>query len=132
MRIEVGQMLAYVRIKQQASMTAFAQQMTQIADMITPPSGGAANTPSSSSAGTQRPGPSLQTGLRIDIVVVGIDVLFRVESRDLMALKLQNGVITVDRKAVTKNSGPKDIRLHMSASIQDIMIQDMRVSIWFF
>ena len=131
-RIEVGQMLAYVRIKQQASMTAFAQQMTQIADMITPPSGGAANTPSSSSAGTQRPGPSLQTGLRIDIVVVGIDVLFRVESRDLMALKLQNGVITVDRKAVTKNSGPKDIRLHMSASIQDIMIQDMRVSIWFF
>ena len=45
-----------------------------------------------------------------------------------MALKLQQGVITVDRKAVTTKSGPKDIRLHMSASVQDIMIQDMRVS----
>ena len=35
LRIEVGQMLAYVRIKQQASMTAFAQQLSQIATMIT-------------------------------------------------------------------------------------------------
>jgi hypothetical protein len=147
LRIEVGQMLAYVRVKQQASMTAFAQQLSQIATMITSDtsanrqssthhgaaggggggnagaggSRGAANTQSSSD------GPSLQSGLRVDVIVVGIDVLFRVESRDLMALKLQQGVITVDRKAVTTKSGPKDIRLHMSASVQDIMIQDMRV-----
>lgn len=34
--VEVGQMLAYVRIKQQASMTAFATQLTQITDALAP------------------------------------------------------------------------------------------------
>lgn len=33
---EVGQMLVYVRIKQQASMTAFAKQLTQITDALAP------------------------------------------------------------------------------------------------
>jgi hypothetical protein len=141
LRIEVGQMLAYVRVKQQASMTAFAQQLSQIATTIT--SDTSANRQSGSyhggenvsgaevgatdSQSNSNDGPSLQSGLRVDVIIVGIDVLFRVESRDLMALKLQQGVITVDRKAVTTKSGPKDIQLHMSASVQDIMVQDMRV-----
>ncbi|KAL4553401.1 hypothetical protein Ndes2526B_g03263 [Nannochloris sp. 'desiccata'] len=140
LRIEVGQMLAYVRVKQQASMTAFAQQLSQIATMITSDTsmnrqtsthhGGenVGGTGRNSTQANSDDGPSLQSGLRVDVIVVGIDVLFRVESRDLMALKLQQGVITVDRKAVTTKSGPKDIRLHMSASVQDIMIQDMRAA----
>ena len=147
LRVEVGQMLAYVRVKQQASMTAFAQQLTQIAAMITSDSSSSSSNGSSSSstgpsksgqgltapaapsaaAAASRGGPSLQSGLRVDIVIVGVDVLFRVESRDLMALKLQQGVVTLDRKAVTTKSGPKDIKLHISASVQDIMVQDMRV-----
>jgi hypothetical protein len=137
LKIEVGQMLAYVRIKQQASMTAFAQQLSQIATMITSDTSmdrqnsthrGGRGRGGTQATDNEESGPRLQSGLRVDVVIVGIDVLFRVESRDLMALKLQQGVITVDRKAVTTKSGPKDIRLHMSASVQDIMIQDMRAA----
>jgi len=141
LRIEVGQMLAYVRVKQQASMTAFAQQLSQIATTITSDTStnqqnstrhgdenvGGAGVGGNTSQPNSNSGPSLQSGLRVDVIIVGVDVLFRVESRDLMALKLQQGVITVDRKAVTTKSGPKDIQLHMSASVQDIMIQDTRV-----
>jgi hypothetical protein len=34
--VEVGQMLVYVRVKQQASMTAFATQLSQITEAIAP------------------------------------------------------------------------------------------------
>lgn len=39
------------------------------------------------------------------VTVVGIDVLFRVQSRDLMSLKLEQGRVTVDQRAVTRISG---------------------------
>lgn len=119
---EVGQMLAYVRIKQQASMTAFATQLTQLLQTVDGGSKGGGG-------GASQPGGlKLQSGLRVDIVVVGIDVLFRVQSRDLMSLKLQQGRVTLDRKAITRTSAPGDIRMHVSAMVQDIVLQDMRVS----
>lgn len=72
--VEVGQMLAYVRIKQQASMTAFATQLTQITDALAPPAGdgeGEAPTPPAPSrACTPEPPspkalPRLQKALRV-------------------------------------------------------------------
>lgn len=149
-KAEVGQLLAYVRIKQQASMTAFVTQLAQITQLIT--SEGKGNGPKGEGSTSRMPygelrrtvsladdgengkkklesdkaGPRLQSPLRVDIVVVGIDVLFRVQSRDLMSLKMQQGRVTLDKKAVTRHSGPGDIRLHLSATVQDVMVQDMQ------
>lgn len=143
-KAEVGQLLAYVRIKQQASMTAFVTQLTQITQLITSegnggkgeammPYGELRRTVSPVDSATKakmnesnKAGPRLQSPLRVDIVVVGIDVLFRVQSRDLMSLKMQQGRVTLDKKAVTRHSGPGDIRLHLSATVQDVMVQDMQ------
>jgi hypothetical protein len=48
----------------------------------------------------------------VTVTVVGIDVLFRVQSRDLMSLKLEQGRVTVDQRAVTRVSGePRPFRL---------------------
>jgi hypothetical protein len=143
-KAEVGQLLAYVRIKQQASMTAFVTQITQITQLITSEGNGGKGgdlmpygelrrtvSPVDSVAKAKmnesnKAGPRLQSPLRVDIVVVGIDVLFRVQSRDLMSLKMQQGRVTLDKKAVTRHSGPGDIRLHLSATVQDVMVQDMQ------
>lgn len=72
---EVGQMLAYVRIKQQASMTAFATQLTQITDALAPSdstsSSGASSpqrcaTPAAGQAPPAAPTlPKLQTALKV-------------------------------------------------------------------
>lgn len=72
---EVGQMLAYVRIKQQASMTAFATQLTQITDALAPGGSGAGSDASSPvrcatpPAGQPAPPPptlpKLQTALKV-------------------------------------------------------------------
>jgi len=122
---EIGQMLAYVRVKQQSSMTAFATQLMQLMRVVATD-----NSPQNPiPAAKARPaGMSLQSSLRIDVVIVGIDVLFRVQSQDLMSLKLQQGRVTMDRKAVTRTSLPKDIRLHVSAMVQDIVLRDMKAS----
>jgi hypothetical protein len=132
LQAEVGQMLAYVRIKEQASLTAFATQIMHISNVISRSKPAAPPTAEPAVVHTavagRSGGPKLQSSLRMDIVVVGIDMLFRVQSRDLMSLKLQQGRITLDRKAVTRTSSPSDIQLHLSASVQDIMLQDMLVS----
>lgn len=43
--------------------------------------------------------------LQVTITVVGIDMLFRVQSRQLMSLKLEQGRVTVEQRAVTRTSG---------------------------
>lgn len=133
--MEVGQLLAYVRIKQQASMTAFAQQLSQIVNNF---SGSASDESKPKDSKKQKKkkkvsaatptGFKLQSSLRVDVMIVGIDILFRVQSRDLMSLKLQQGKMTIDRKAITRASSPTDISLHISGTLQDIMVQDMRAS----
>lgn len=66
---EVGQMLAYVRIKQQASMAAFATQLSQITDALGGPAkGGAAAAEAAPPAQPPSPTaqlPKLQTGLKV-------------------------------------------------------------------
>lgn len=42
---------------------------------------------------------------QVTITVVGIDVLFRVQSRDLMSIKLEQGRVAVDQRLVTRGSG---------------------------
>ncbi len=39
------------------------------------------------------------------VTVVGIDVLFRVQSRDLMSLKLQQGKVLLEQRPITPASG---------------------------
>lgn len=124
--VEVGQMLAYVRIKEHASMTALASQIMHISTALSRENGDEPK-PTPMAVLPSATGPTLQSSMRVDIVIVGIDVLFRVQSRDLMSLKLQQGRIVLDRKSITRRSSPRDIKLHFSASIKDIIVQDMRV-----
>ena len=69
---EVGQMLAYVRIKQQASMTAFATQLSQITEALGGPGGeGGAKPAPAKPAVVEQPAsptahlPQLQSGLKV-------------------------------------------------------------------
>jgi hypothetical protein len=72
---EVGQMLVYVRIKQQASMTAFTKQLTQITDALAPagpaPPTAAAAAAAAAAQQQQRAAsptpylPKLQTALKV-------------------------------------------------------------------
>lgn len=153
-------MLVYVRIKQQASMTAFATQLSQITEALGGPGGGAAPKAKERERAVAPASPAphlpkLQTGLKVGwgqqhapslmpraarllasqttapagglgfsqlppsgcilpppllprqvtITVVGIDVLFRVQSRDLMSVKLEQGRVAVDQRVVTRMSG---------------------------
>jgi hypothetical protein len=70
--VEVGQMLAYVRLKQQASMTAFATQLTQITDALAP-SGEQAPAPPPKPV-EPAPGkqmlPRLQTALKVGHIML--------------------------------------------------------------
>ena len=118
---------------------------------------------------------------QVVVSVVGIDVLYRVQSRDLMSLKLEQGRVAVDQRPVTRASGgsregmagwlagvrlgdsrtllaatadgcavggaarrrgaacppprlvplvpfagPRDVRLHLAASVQDVVVRDLR------
>lgn len=125
--VEVGQMLAYVRIKENSSLTAFAAQIMQIQNVI---SREAVQKSTKSEAKPEKSltvEPRIQESMKIDVVVVGIDVLFRAQSRDLMSLKLQQGRFSMDQKAINQRSSPKDIGFHVSASIKDVLLQDLRV-----
>ena len=108
---EVGQLLAYVRIKQQASMTAFATQISQITQSLAPPGGGGKAAASSGGAGTAAARAGIhhmrrKPAFRLQLMVVGIDLLFRVQSKDLMSIKLQQGRLTMEQRAITSSSGP--------------------------
>lgn len=78
---EVGQMLAYVRIKQQASMTAFATQLSQITDALapggSPVAGGATASARCMTPPAEQPPlpastlPKLQTALKVGMAADG-------------------------------------------------------------
>lgn len=121
--VEVGQMLAYIRLKHQASLVSFVSQMMAVHE--------ATNRPDTKPDQQSKPGSGYQTGLRIDINIVGIDIICRVQSRDLFSLKLQQGNVAIDRKHVSKFSNPQDIKVHMSASVENMLVEDLRVSTLF-
>lgn len=126
--VEVGQMLVYFRVKQHGSVTAFMSQLSLMTKVITGDHKKNGSHQGQQNAATSPAnGPRPQSALRLDITIVGVDVLFRVQSRDLMSLKLQQGRVVMDQKAITAGSAPTDIRTHLSATVQDIMIQDVRV-----
>eukprot|EP00887_Chlorella_sp_A99_P007742 scaffold20.g7742.t1 len=123
--VEVGQLLAYVRIKQQASMTAFATQISQITQSLIPSDGGP-KAPAPGGGAAARARPRRQPSLLVHVTLVGIDLLFRVQSKDLMSIKLEQGRIAVEQRAITATSGPRDVSLHLAASVKDVVIQDLR------
>ena len=47
----------------------------------------------------------LLLAVQVRVTVVGIDVLFRVQSRDLLSLKLQQGKVFVEQRPITPASG---------------------------
>lgn len=70
LQAELGQMLACVRIKQQASMNAFATQLTQITNALGRPSGGKEAAACAAPVVEQPPSPTahlpkLQTALKV-------------------------------------------------------------------
>jgi len=152
---EIGQMLVYARVKQHASMTVFATQLAQITSYFvgnTNMSSGAAadgtstEKPSSSSnvaaaarlsTHDARERQQRQYGnnyqrqqqrpFRLSVALVGIDVLFRVQSRDLMVMKLEQCRVKLEQ--MSPKPGPAGARspcLTISAKIADIVIQDLR------
>ncbi|RMZ56604.1 hypothetical protein APUTEX25_004768, partial [Auxenochlorella protothecoides] len=134
--LEVGQMLVYARVKQQASIAAAATQLAQIVGALTAPrkdvtaagggAGGAgrgaataAPVPATTAAvpATTAPVPATtapdrhdtdRRGLRVKVLVVGIDLLFRVQSRDLMSVKLQSGTLVAERRRLGRGAMPRD------------------------
>lgn len=141
-RVEVGQMLAYVRLKHQASIVVAAGQMAQIVAALS-----GRDRPGSVAEGNNKawetlardgkhkkkksstPDPSqghLSRGLRVTVDVVGFDLLFRVQSRDLLSLKMQAGRVVAEKRQ-TMEQLPSDVKLYLTASVQDIMVQDLRV-----
>lgn len=116
--VELGQLLAYLRIKQQASLASFLSQMKTVYEAT-----------ASSEQETQgtRPKSSYQTGLRVDLNMMGIDIVGRVQSRDLLLLRLQQGHVCIDRKAVSKFSKPQDLSLHISSSVDSVSLFDIEV-----
>lgn len=118
--VEIGQMLAYIRLKHQASLVSFVSQMMAVHE--------ATNKAETGPNDLSKPISGYQSGLRVDVNIVGIDITCRVQSKDLFSLKLQQGSIAIDRKHVSKFSNPQDIKVHMSASVENMLIEDLRVS----
>ncbi|KAL6785838.1 hypothetical protein ACKKBG_A00370 [Auxenochlorella protothecoides x Auxenochlorella symbiontica] len=138
--LEVGQMLVYARVKQQASIAAAATQLAQIVAALTAPrkdvtaaGGGAGGADRGAAAASPVPATTApdrhdtdRRGLRVKVLVVGIDLLFRVQSRDLMSVKLQSGTLVAERRRLGRGAMPRDVRLRITAAIQDVMVQDLR------
>ena len=56
----------------------------------------------------QRPSPHCVCALlQVTVTVVGIDVLFRVQSRDLLSIKLEQGRVTIDQRPVSRLSSER-------------------------
>ena len=119
--VEVGQMLAYLRIKQHASIVSFLSQMLQVRETTSHAES------NHKSIGKSTKSSGYQSGLRMDIKVMGIDITCRVQSQDLFSLKLQQGQVQFDRKMVSKYSNPGDIRLHVSTVVEKMTLIDLRV-----
>jgi len=68
-----------------------------------------------------------QDALKVNVNMVGLDFTGRFQSEDLFSLRLQQGYLALDQKRVTMYSNPKDIRMHMSAKVENLLLYDLRV-----
>ena len=123
--IDVGQMLAYIRIKQNASVNAFLGQVSG--------PGGSPDVDENQKAEKKQTGSSTkkqsyQKGLKVVVNMVGLDFTGRFQSEDLFSMRLQQGYLAVDQKPVSKYSNPEDIKMHMSAKVDNLMLCDLRAS----
>lgn len=115
--IEVGQMLCYIRIKQNASVAAFLSQVTTLNE-----DGRVDKNKEEVKA------IGYQSGLRVNVNMVGLDFTGRFKSEDLFSLRLQQGYLVIDRKPVSIFSNPDDVRMHMSAKIDNLTLCDLRAT----
>ena len=122
--IDVGQMLAYIRVKQNASLHAFVGQV----------SGGNVGEQAGPEKGKKRKDDpkftksSYQSGLKVIVNMVGLDFTGRFQSEDLFSLRLQQGYLALDQKPVSKYSNPEEIRMHLSAKVDNLTLCDLRAS----
>ena len=68
--------------------------------------------------------------LRLRACVAGIDLLFRVQSRDLLSVRLEGGRVDVDRRALAPGAAgavPREVLLQIGASVEDVVARDLRV-----
>lgn len=115
--IEVGQMLGYIRIKQNASVAAFLSQISSLHSD---------SDRSSKDQETKKSG--YQTGLRVNVNMVGLDFTGRFKSEDLFSLRLQQGYLVINKKRVSMFSNPEDVRMHISAKIDNLTLCDLRAA----
>ena len=112
--IDVGQMLGYIRMKKNASLASFINQVSYINVVPDQP------VKESKHSGYQE-------ALKVNVNMVGLDFTGRFQSEDLFSLRLQQGYLALDKKRVTMYSNPKDIRMHMSAKVENLLLYDLRV-----
>lgn len=119
LNVEVGQLLGYIRVKQNASLASFLSQVSR------------GNGMSSESSASQVPpegkASGYQNGLKVIVNMAGVDLTGRLQSQDLFSLKVQEGCLALHQKPITKFSHPNDIRLHLAAKVENLILCDLRV-----
>lgn len=119
--IDVGQLLAYIRVKQNASLAAFLAQV--------PLSGmGDSKGTRKKTAGDANKKVSYQSGLKVVVNMVGLDLVGRFQSSDLVSLRLHQGYLSLDQLPVSRYSNPEDIKMHLSARVDNLTVFDLRAS----
>lgn len=120
LNVEVGQLLGYIRVKQNASLASFLSQVSRGNEI-------ASETPTVSEELSEGKPSGYQNGLKVIVNMAGVDLTGRLQSQDLFSLKLQQGCLALNQKPVTRFSHPDDIRLHLAATVENLILCDLRV-----
>ena len=119
--IDVGQLLAYIRVKQNASLAAFLGQVS-------------ANSTVDSKKSRHKTPDAVnkkvlyQRGLKVVVNMVGLDVTGRFQSSDLVLVRLHQGYLALDQQPVSRYSNPGDMKMHLSAKVDNLMVFDLRAT----
>lgn len=122
--IDVGQLLAYVRVKQNASLAAFLGQVP--VDRMGDPAKKKSRNKTTGEMNKKK--VSYQSGLKVVVNMVGLDLVGRFQSSDLVSLRLHQGYLALDQQPVSRYSNPEDIKMHLSARVENLTVFDLRAN----